>query len=279
MRRVAIVLGVLFAMMVIAAWVKPPLLVDKANGPQNLSTQGVPAGNNANVGTDLQQRIEQLEGRSKAEADVFAAQKDELEYLTHLIEAMMSVVGIFAIFLAAASWTTLEGQRKTAEKQLADLRGRFDEDSQESLAKLNRLRDELQLDFPMLGRIQANFTSVLLNLRSACQSLVPRDDTYEGLGWKERQDILYYENAITTALLLNAQGHDKELSEIYRLLGIFYVLGSIQDWPTISFNRIPIQAISTGLTSILNAPSILTQEATWRISMLVILPSITTTHR
>ncbi len=171
---------------------------------------------------DLQKRIEQLEGSAKAEADVFAAQKEEIEYLTHLTEAMMTVAGIFALFLAAASWTALEGQRKAAQQDLIDLSGRFDKDSRDSLAKLDRLRDELQLDFPMLGRIQSNFMSVLLSLRTACQSLVPRDDTYGGLNWKEKQDILFYENAITTALLLNTKGYEKELSEIYRLLGIFY---------------------------------------------------------
>ena len=74
----------------------------------------------------------------------------------------------------------------------------------------------------MLGRMQSNFMSVLRSLRIACQSLVPRDDTYEGLSWKERQEILFYESAITTALLMNTKGYEKELSEIYRLLGIFY---------------------------------------------------------
>jgi hypothetical protein len=226
MRRTSIALGFVFMALIFATWVKPQtvlaLLSLRHQDDQQQLNQGAPLGGVGTAKDDLQKRIEQLEGSAKAEADVFAAQKEEIEYLTHLTEAMMTVAGIFALFLAAASWTALEGQRKAAQQDLIDLSGRFDKDSRDSLAKLDRLRDELQLDFPMLGRIQSNFMSVLLSLRTACQSLVPRDDTYGGLNWKEKQDILFYENAITTALLLNTKGYEKELSEIYRLLGIFY---------------------------------------------------------
>jgi tetratricopeptide (TPR) repeat protein len=225
-RRVSIVLGLVFMSLVFATWVKPEtafaLLSLKQQDHQNQLTQTTSPDGTGNPKDNLKQRVEQLEGSSKAEADVFAAQKEEIEYLTHLTEAMMTVAGMFAIFLAAASWTALEGQRKAAQRELVGLSDKFEKDSQNSLAKLDRLRDELQLDFPMLGRIQGNFMSVLVRLRTACQSLVPRDDTYVELGWNERQEILFYENAITTALLLNTKGYEKELSEIYRLLGIFY---------------------------------------------------------
>ena len=90
---------------------------------------------------------------------------------------------------------------------------------------LERLRDELQLDFPMLGRIQRNFKGILANLRTACESLAVRDvrdDCYSLLSPAEIQRILFYENAVTTALLLNTKGYEKELSEIYQLLGVFY---------------------------------------------------------
>jgi len=127
---------------------------------------------------------------------------------------MMTAVGIYTIIIGLVSWKALESQRKE-----------FEQASKGSLANLERLRDEFQLDFPMLGRIQRNFKSILANLRAACELLSlkdVRDDSFSLLSPAEIQRILFYENAVTTALLLNTKGHEKELSEIYRLLGVFY---------------------------------------------------------
>src|SRR5450631_4366430 len=128
MRHLATVLGLLFVVMVIATWIKPPqvlaLLLLKPQNHQKKPIQEVSPSRTDNASPDLQQQLDQLKERSKADAELFAAQKEEMEYLTHLIEAMMTVAGIFALFLAAASWTALEGQRKAAQQELTDLRGK-----------------------------------------------------------------------------------------------------------------------------------------------------------
>lgn len=48
------------------------------------------------------------------------------------------------------------------------------------------------------------------------------DDSYEKLSPTEIQQILFYESAVTTALLFNTKGYETELSEIYKFLGVFY---------------------------------------------------------
>jgi tetratricopeptide (TPR) repeat protein len=147
----------------------------------------------------------------EAKDAVFSAQKEEIDYLTHISEIMLTVVGLFSIILGAVSWKTFDDQRQSARLAVA-----------EELQRLDDLRNELQLDFPMLGRIQSNFRSILISLRSECSQLAPRDDTFSRLNPGQVQRILFYESAITTALLLNTTGYERELSEIYRLLGIFH---------------------------------------------------------
>jgi len=150
----------------------------------------------------------------QSQTATFSAEKDELDYLTRIIELMMTAMGIYTIILAVVSWKALDSQKQEFERA-----------SQSSLENLERLRNELQLDFPMLGRIQKNFKNILATLGTACKELDVEDvldDSFSNLSKRDVQRILFYENAITTALLLDTKGYEDELSEIYRLLGMFY---------------------------------------------------------
>jgi len=74
----------------------------------------------------------------------------------------------------------------------------------------------------MFGRVHLNFGRVLSELTSACQNLRQEDDTYARLTWQEKQRILFYENTVADTVLLDTRYFTAELSEIYRLLGVFY---------------------------------------------------------
>jgi hypothetical protein len=85
-----------------------------------------------------------------------------------------------------------------------------------------RVREEIHADFPMFGRIRQNFTRILSELQLSCSGLEPSDDTYKKLSWHQRERIFFYERAVADTILINAQESSKQLSEIYRLLGLFY---------------------------------------------------------
>lgn len=141
----------------------------------------------------------------------------------------MTVAGAFAIFLGAASWKTLDDQRKSNRESLDSQRALFEAQMKEVLAKasdslheVTKLREELERDFPMFGRMRSNFSKILSGLASACSRITMDDKTYSALSWEEEQLILFYESAIATSLLLHTPEYSKQLSEIYRLLGMFY---------------------------------------------------------
>jgi tetratricopeptide (TPR) repeat protein len=146
---------------------------------------------------------------------------------------MLTFAGIFAVLLGATAWKTLDDQRKSAEENL-NLKVQVFEQKFEQLldnhqSKLNNalrdiqnLRDEVRRDFPMFGKMQRNFATVLIGLESACQCLRAIDDNYTELTWQQREQILFYEKAVADSILLDTQGYDDQLSEIYRYLGIFY---------------------------------------------------------
>jgi len=200
----ALLVGIMVAVFTIAAWAPPGVvhaIYEQTVSDHALSKTGSPA-------------PPPTAHEDGAQDTLFSAEKDELDYLTRIIVLMMTAVGIYTLILGLVSWKALDSQRNE-----------FEESSKGSLANLERLRNELELDFPMLGRIQRNFKSILGNLRNACELLDVRDvldDDFSKLSQVEIQRILFYENAITTALLLNTTGYEKELSEIYRLLGVFY---------------------------------------------------------
>jgi hypothetical protein len=116
----------------------------------------------------------------------------------------MTVAGVFTFALGFGSWATLNEQRKQARESMDKLKG------------------EVESDFPMLGRMGRNFSKVLTGLTEACGMLEIKDKTYTSLSWAEEQGILFYESAMSTSMLLNTEGRSKEISKIYRLLGVFY---------------------------------------------------------
>jgi hypothetical protein len=167
----------------------------------------------------------------------------------------MTIAGVFTFILGAASWKTLEDQRKLAGETLESQKKLFDaelktllsssknlldetlQQSSDSLKQTERLRDEVERDFPMFGRIGSNFSKVLTGLAAACSKLKMDDETYKTLSWKEEQRILFYESAMSTSMLLDAESRAKELSEIYRLLGIFYGSKFCSSLPDREFSR------------------------------------------
>ena len=133
MRRVSVAFGLIFIWLLIIAWVKPEttlaLLSSKHQVHQDPLPQGTSPADTGNPKENIDGRVDKLAASVKAETDVFAAQKEEIEYLTHLTEAMMTVAGVFALFLAGASWAALEGQRKAAQHELTAQSNGFARDS------------------------------------------------------------------------------------------------------------------------------------------------------
>lgn len=152
----------------------------------------------------------------------------------------MTIAGVFTLILGAASWKALDDQRKQASESLAAQKATFEAElkaflsssnnlieeslnkSKESLRQTEQLRDEVERDFPMFGRMGNNFSKVLIGLQVACAKLKIDDRTYSSLSWEEEQKILSYENAMSTSMLLHTNSRSKDISEIYRLLGVFY---------------------------------------------------------
>lgn len=164
---------------------------------------------------------------------VFNFEKDRLNELDNDSRVLMTIAGVFAFLLGVGSWKTLEDQRRSAEKSLDLQIDQFSQQfnqamseharkAEEALDDVRRLREEIHQDFPMFGRMRRNFGRILFELQSACQRLEPQDETYGRLTWEERERILFYERAVADSLLLDTRDYSGQLSEIYRLLGVFY---------------------------------------------------------
>lgn len=230
---VVVLLGVVAILLIVYVWVAP---VVRARA-SNVSPPKAPA--LSHPGKELQPvdpALQALEDRQVRLADQMAAQekvlnteKEEISSFDESAKLLMTVAGLFAIVLAAGSWKALDEQRKASSDNLDLQRQKSDlqfqgsmEDSQRSLKAVEKLRDEVQRDFPMFGRMRSNFFQILQGLEIACSKLQLDDETYKNLRWDEEQRILFYENAISTSLLLDTAEYAKQLSEIYRLLGDFY---------------------------------------------------------
>ncbi len=161
------------------------------------------------VGLDQQQR--ELEARIAEQKELLVFEKEHLSVLDNASRTLLTVAGVFAILLGLASWKALEDQRKAAQQEL-----------ETQTDQITAFRNEIEKDFPMFGRVHQNFGRVLAELTSACQNLKQEDDTYARLSWQERQRILFYENTVADTVLLDTRYFTAELSEIYRLLGVFY---------------------------------------------------------
>jgi tetratricopeptide (TPR) repeat protein len=167
------------------------------------------------------------------EQRLFAHEKDRLNALDSNSRFLMAVAGVFAFFLGFGAWKTLEDQRRFAAEnldlQMTSFSKRFEQaieehrhQSETAMSDVRAMRDEIHRDFPMFGRMRQNFTRVLTQLQIACQGLEPKDDTYERLTWDERESIFFLEHAVADSLLLDTKDFSAQLSEIYRLLGLFY---------------------------------------------------------
>jgi tetratricopeptide (TPR) repeat protein len=188
----------------------------------------------------LQNQFDALKAESANQEKAIAIEREEISHLNEVPRLLMTVAGVFALVLGAASWKSLDDQRKLARETQDSQKATFDAElkaflssannllnetlnkSKESLRQTEQLRDEVERDFPMFGRMGGNFARILTGLTGACSKLQMDDKTYSGLSWEEEQRILFYESAISTSLLLHTESRSKELSEIYRLLGVFY---------------------------------------------------------
>uniref|UniRef100_Q028Y2 Tetratricopeptide repeat protein n=1 Tax=Solibacter usitatus (strain Ellin6076) TaxID=234267 RepID=Q028Y2_SOLUE len=169
----------------------------------------------------------------KREQQLLADEKDRLNALDSNSRVLMTVAGVFAIFLGLGAWKTLDDQRRSAAEnldlQMTNFSDRFTHEieehrhqSERAMQELRDMREEIRRDFPMFGRMTQNFTRVLTQLQVTCQYLEAMDETYEKLTWDQRESILFLEHAVADSLLLDTRDFNLELSEIYRLLGLFY---------------------------------------------------------
>jgi hypothetical protein len=206
LKVLCILLGFMFATAIALVWAHPGII--KAPAIVNSPPVGGPTGDQPG------QKLTALETEIATEDKVVAAEKDDLSHLNDLTKVLMTIAGVFALLLGAASWKALDDQRRAASENIDLQKENFDQKlkglldaSRDSLDGVRELRDELD---------------ILHGLEIACSRLEPEDNTYSKLLWDEEQRILFYENAVTTALLLNTYEYSVQLSEIYRLLGVFY---------------------------------------------------------
>jgi hypothetical protein len=232
LKTTCILLGLLVVFGIFRVWANSTAPASSPSTP-TLSPSGLrPAQTLGTVDVTIQslkQEEEVLEKEISTQDKLLASKQEEINRLNDFAKVLMTAVGVFAIILGLASWKALDDQRKAASENLdiqkENLKLGLDaalDDSRRSLEGVNRLRDELQHDFPMFGRMRNNFSNILHGLQLASVSLRLEDTTYSTLRWDEEQRILFYENAISTALLLDTTEYVKQLSEIYRLLGTFY---------------------------------------------------------
>jgi tetratricopeptide (TPR) repeat protein len=167
------------------------------------------------------------------EQRLFAHEKDRLNALDSNSRVLMTLAGVFALFLGLGAWKTLEDQRRSAAEnldlQMTTFSRRFEQaieehrhQSETTMLDLRAMRDEIHRDFPMFGRMRQNFTRMLTQLQVACQGLEATDETYDMLTWDQRESILFLEHAVADSMLLDTKDLSVQLSEIYRLLGLFY---------------------------------------------------------
>jgi hypothetical protein len=220
---------------IVSVWAQP-MLSPPAQLPKLEKSRQANTAKAAQVPTsvvELETQMQLLESRMAQEERFIDEEGQRMSFIDSSSRALMTFAGAFAILLGLGSWKILEDQRqqakdglanqtKTFEEKFKDALSRQAEQFQQSLNTIHALRDEVHDDFPMFSKIQKNFVRILDDLRFACRGLQPLDDTYELLEWKDKQRILFYEKAIADTFLLDTRGVRVELSEIYRLLGVFY---------------------------------------------------------
>jgi hypothetical protein len=216
---------------VVRVWAVPSKVpaTDSTSTTQSAKSIGEQSNSTDTTIQELRGQVSEFEKEASSQEQVFAAEKEEVNQINDSAKILMTAAGIFALLLGAGSWKTLEDQRNASSEnlklQMQNLALQFSkalDESQMALEGVKRLRDELQRDFPMFGRMRNNFYQILQGLQTACIRLQPDDETYRNLDGNEEQQILFYENAIATSMLLDTKEYSLQLSEIYRLLGVFY---------------------------------------------------------
>jgi hypothetical protein len=243
-KGVFIVLGTLFLVGLVLLWSNPAVtksLFSRFRDEIRMRHNGVGQLSNIDSTTGgTQQQKDVPEKELAAQDRMLVEEKEELDHLNDLSKLFVTVSGVFALVLGVASWKSLDEQRKASADNILIQKENLDsqftglveqskrqfqslvEQSEKSLEKVAALKEELQREFPMFGRMQNNFSNILNGLHLSCLKLSLEDRTYEKLDWHDEQKILFYENVIATALLLDTKEYSSQLSEIYRLLGAFY---------------------------------------------------------
>jgi hypothetical protein len=245
-----LVFAIVIAFFVVRLWVDPHGVQARNDASKGSVVQSSPGWSSVPA-QDYKKDVELLEREIATQDRALAGERDELTRITDISKTLITVAGVFAFLLGAGSWkllddqqkaareildtqreaakVDLEAQRKAFESQIREFISNSEYllkkslgESQTSLKQVTELRDELEREFPMFGRMRSNFHRILVGLESTCSQLSDHDESYKKLDWKDVQRILYFENAISTALLLDTNEYSTQLSEIYRLLGLFY---------------------------------------------------------
>ncbi|HEY1218597.1 MAG: hypothetical protein ABSE42_16140 [Bryobacteraceae bacterium] len=234
------VLGAAFGLAIVWIWAQPAVSPGGGLRPASASvsaekpavSEGRPAGALATLAT-LETEERMLELRMQAQQQLLENERERLAALDSTARFMMTLVGVFAFLLGAMAWKTVDDQRKSAEKNLEIQLKQFEQtarqqlgtmkaDSDKALNDIESLRQEIHAEFPMFGRMKKNFGRTLHELQLACGNLRALDETYTGLTWDERQRVGFYERAMASSVLLDTREFNNQMSEIYRLLGVFY---------------------------------------------------------
>src|SRR5437879_13026221 len=158
----------------------------------------------------------QIRRFEERDQQLLADEKDRLSALDSNSRVLMTVAGVFAIFLGLGAWKTLEDQRRSAaenlEMQMTNFSDRFMHaieehryQSERAMLDLREMREEIRRDFPMFGRMRQNFTRVLTQLQVTCQYLEAMDETYEKLTWDQRESILCRDPAVADSLQIGRE--------------------------------------------------------------------------
>jgi hypothetical protein len=186
-----------------------------------------------NETSQARERLQAFEQQLAAQSKALDLQRERMATIESTARFIITIAAIFAALLGLAAWKTLEDQRRWAEISLGQQSKHAQQQIEfelkairtqaDSAAKdLEQLRSEITEDFPMFGRMRRNFSRVLTELKTACANLRSQDDAYRFVSSEDRQRVRFYERAMAISVLLDTGESTREISDIFRYLGVFY---------------------------------------------------------
>lgn len=87
---------------------------------------------------------------------------------------------------------------------------------------MDALREGIEESLPIFRNLDRNLRVIIDGLRAELADAEGRDEDFRKLTAAQRQKILFYESAISSLLFLDLSDKRREITELYKSLGIFY---------------------------------------------------------